>query len=217
MLLRTLILTSFLIPASVAKQKDLSKIILDDVQVKYSKAKFIKTEVEKKLVQPVLKKTKESNGSLVLAGNGKFRLEFKDPDKSLMVSDGKNMWVVQYPDLDSEKIQVIHSKVKEQLKSQVLLSFLMGKEKVEKHFKIMSRNDDDGILTFKLEPKEEGTDLKDIRLEVDSDKKVINKISYKDTLDNETSFKFSNNKFEDEVKTSLFKFKIPKNAEVTEN
>jgi outer membrane lipoprotein carrier protein len=214
MVLRALILTSFLFQPAFPKERE--NDILNEVQEKYSKAKSIKMEVEKELTLSALRKTKKSSGNLSLASNGKFRLEMKEPDKSLIVIDGQNIWVVQYPEFKSEKTQVMHSKLKEQLKSQVLLSFLMGQGKIKKHFKILNQKEDDGTTIIKLEPKDEGTDLKNIELQVDSDEKIINKISYKDSLDNEISYKFSNNKFEDKTKASLFKFKPPKDAEVTE-
>lgn len=210
------IFLSLVAPSSPTTQAIAEPDLLTETQTKYSKAKYIKMDVEKVFTLTALNKEKRSGGKLFLAPKGRFRLEIEEPEKSLIVIDGKNIWIVQYPIVKEDKIQIMHSKLKTQLRSQVILSFLMGQGKVKNQFKILNKKTQDDEVTFILEPKEEGSDLKDINLVIDAKEKIIDKISYKDNLENKVSFVFKNKKFDEKFDESKFKFKIPKNSEVSE-
>lgn len=202
-------------PVSLAEAAKLPATLVE-AQARYAKGGNVQIDVAKELTIAVLKKKKSSKGKLNLSGNGKFRLEITEPSKSLVVMDGKDIWVVEYPDFEDEKVQVIHSKFKDQLKSQVLLKFLMGEGDLMKHFKLAKQSKEKGNVVYTLTPKSKDVDLKSVKVTVDPADKTIGAITYVDNLDTEIRYTFSNEKFYQELDKKLFTFKPPKNSEVSE-
>ncbi len=198
--------------ADAAKGPD----VLSEVHERYANGGNIQIDVKKDLKLSVLKKKKTSKGKLYLSGSGKFRLEITEPSRSLIVMDGKDVWVVDYPDFEDTKVQVLHSKYKDQIRSQVLLKFLMGDGDFMKHFKISKKEHKKNMITYTLTPKGSVVDLKTVKVVVDPADKIISSIAYTDSLENETIYAFENEKVLQSVDKKLFTFKPPKNAEVSE-
>lgn len=222
MILKRLLLYSLLLVLStgyvLAGKPSKQDLLLKEVETKYAQLKTASMDVSKELTLAVLKKTKKSSGQLRLASKGKFRLDILEPTKSVVAMNGKDIWVAEYPDPEfkDDKIQVLHSKFKDQLKSQVLLSFLMGQSNLQKHFKISKKEAKDDSVKYTLVPKNKNVDLKTVTLTISSEEKEIEAISYLDNLDNEIKYVFKNKKFNEGMDQKIFDFKLPKNAEVSE-
>jgi outer membrane lipoprotein carrier protein len=214
----------FMLPTSLrfaeaktkAEKKPASAVrVLKDVSRKYRNSKLVKIQTDKKVTSELLGKTTNYDGVIYLS-QGKFRWENETPEQSLLLFDGDNIWNVQYPPKDlGGPVQVAKAKLNKNTKSQILISTLIGKESIDKNFEVISENTADGVLTTELKPLSSDLRVKQLTLEVDVKKKEIRKISYKDDVDNLTVIELKNTEFQKKENKDLFKFKIPKDAQVT--
>lgn len=202
------------------------KVRRDKASVKTPLEKFLRIEekykttshfmyVSKEVTQALLEKTKLSKGELYIAPKGKIRLEIKDPERSLFIMDGKNIWVVDYPvDGMQNKVQILQGKIDKSLKSQVFLGFLFGSNKIIDEFKLEDSKANDAQTTYIFKPKKKEQDVQKAEIQVDTDKELITSISYWDGLGNKTSLLFSKQTSKD-IPDEKFKFTPPANAEIT--
>ncbi len=200
----------------VKKSANPAAIVLKEVSKKYRNGKMIKIETEKKVTSELMGRTTVYAGHIYLA-QGKFRWENDTPDESLLLFDGDNIWNVQYPPKDlGGAVQVARAKLSKTTKSQILMSMLIGREAIDKNFEIGPQVARDGeILSIELKPRSQDVRVKQLRLAVDTAAKEIRKISYKDDVDNLTEIEMKKTEFLKTENKSLFKYKIPKDAQVT--
>jgi outer membrane lipoprotein carrier protein len=198
-------------PDAVPEQDLLAK-----VEKKY-KTQFVEMKLAKEVTQAILDKTKSYKGRMAIGPSGLFKMDIEEPDKSSLIMDGKNIWVVDYPVDDAQnKVQILHSKARKKLKNQTFLSSLLGGGELLKNFKIDGQTKEKHETKFKLIPKEKDLEIQKVELSVDNDDELITVVAYWDQLGNKTELKFSKQEFKDDVPKDYFKFQPPKNSDVTE-
>jgi outer membrane lipoprotein carrier protein len=189
--------------------------VLKDVSKKYRSTKLVKIETDKKVTSELMGKTTEYIGFIYLS-QGKFRWENETPEQSLLLFDGDVIWNVQYPPKDlGGPVQVAKAKLDKNTKSQILISTLISKEPIDKNFEVVSEKNDQGTLSVELKPKSSDLRVKQLTLDVETKSKEIKRISYKDDVDNLTVIEMKKTEFLKKENKDLFKYKIPKDAQVT--
>jgi len=189
--------------------------VLKDIGKKYRNTKLVKIETDKKVTSELLGKTTDYEGFIYLS-QGKFRWENEKPDQSLLLFDGETIWNVQYPPKDlGGPVQVAKAKLDKNTKSQILISTLIGKEPIDKNFEVLGEKSDKGIITVSLKPLSSDLRVKELTLDLEPKTKQIKKISYKDDVDNLTVIEMKKTDFIPKENKDLFKYKIPKDAQVT--
>lgn len=212
--------TFMILPVTVlakAKEKKPSTAVsvLKDVSSKYRNSKLVKIQTDKKVTSELLGKSTTYQGVISLS-KGKFRWENQTPEQSLLLFDGDTIWNVQYPPKDlGGPVQVAKAKLDKNTKSQILISTLIGKEPIDKNFRVLSETTENGVLSVELQPRSGDLRVKDLSMNVDVKSKQITKISYKDDVDNITEINFKKTEFLSKENKELFKYKIPKDAQVT--
>lgn len=175
------------------------------------KAKSIEAQVEKTVEQELLGSKKTSHGIFYFS-KGKLRLEITDPDQSVLVYDGKTVWVEDR--LDESTVNVSKIKSVQLKKTDSLLAALFdGKKNVLKSFKaVKMKNSSEGkVFTFK--PKDKKTT--DVTwLEVTVKDRALAGVSYKDAMENTVTLNFKDFK-EGSVPDSKFSYQPPKGASVS--
>jgi outer membrane lipoprotein-sorting protein len=212
--MRAICVLAFLLPAiaaSKAKKSDPFREV-ETVMAKYRAAPAIKAKVKKTVVQEVMGMESVSEGEFFFS-KGKLRLEISKPDVSLLVYDGKTVWVESR--MDENTIQVTKLRANELKRSKSVLTALFGKKDILKGFKLIKSSNKDGVKTFVFEPKDKKPDSEVQQLELRLKSKDLEMVSYKDQLENEVKFEFQD-LTRGEVPAAKFSYKPPKNAEVTE-
>lgn len=191
------------------------KKILQKVEVKYT-THFVKMDVKSDVTQALLERTKTYTGKLYLAPEGRFKMDMKEPNKHMLLMNGKNIWVVDYPlDETQDKVQILHSKSAKNLKNQGFLDIFTGVGNLQKRFKIESSDKKNDEITYKLIPKEKDAQVERVELKIDFQAELISSITFWDSLGNKTQLKFSEQDFSENTPTDIFKFKPPKDASIT--
>jgi outer membrane lipoprotein carrier protein len=197
------------------KAKSFAVATLKEVSKKYRNSKLVKIETDKKVTSELMGKTTNYQGFIYLA-QGKFRWENETPEQSLLLFDGETIWNVQFPPKDlGGQVQVAKAKLNKNTKSQILISTLIGKEPIDKNFEILNEKTDQEILSVELKPLFSDLRVKQLTLDVEPKTKEIKKISYKDDVDNLTVIEMKKTDFLKKENKDLFKYKIPKDAQVT--
>lgn len=203
----------FIISLSSAQAKTANKNILSDVSAKYRKSNLVTIQLVKTVKSNLLGKETKYKGTVYLAAN-KFRLNIDEPEKSQVIFDGKTIWSVQYPPKELPgPVQVAKSKLDKNAKKQILLSTLISKNGIKENFKIIKEEKTDGGTKVSLEPLKNELNIKTLDVLVKGNK--ISSINYADDVGNTTVFEFEKTDFSSKSSGQLFKYKIPKDAQVT--
>ncbi len=195
--------------------KEEPKKILKKIETKYI-THFVRIDVKSEVTQALLERTKTYTGKLYMAPEGRFKMDMREPNKHMLLMNGKNIWVVDYPlDETQDKVQILHSKSAKNLKNQAFLDIFMGVGSLEKRFKIESSDKKNDEITYKLIPKEKDAQVERVELKVDVQAELISSITFWDSLGNKTQLRFSEQDFSEKVDKEIFKFKPPKDASIT--
>lgn len=191
------------------------KTLKETVQ-RYQKSSLVQMKVEKKVTSELLGSDRTYSGSIALA-NRRFRLETAEPDKSLVVYDGRYLWTVQYPPQGFDgKVQVARAKLDKKNQNQVLLSDLLVGNGVLTHFNFLSEKADADKLELSAKPKHNEEQISDLKITLDKKSKEITEVNYADELGNRTVMKFTEIKMGKKAKPQIFEYKPEKGAEVTD-
>lgn len=193
--------------------------LIQELDQKYQKSKHIQMKIKKTIKLSLLGTEKSSEGKLQLS-QGKMRLELEAPEKSLVVIDAKNIWIVKYPESNSKskfnKEQIIKAPVGSKKAQEQSFVGLLTKGGLLKYFSVSGTQGPNEDKTIFLQPKKEHTEFKRAQMKIDLDSKKIKKIKYWDELDNETSFEFSDITFNESVNIKDFQYQPNKQSEVVE-
>lgn len=211
------IILSLLMQSAVAKGPvDIS--LIEKVLSTYEKQKTVEMEVTKTIKSELLNKKTDYVGKIWISKE-KFRWETETPDKALIVFDGINIYSVQYPNKDlGGNIQVAKGTAGKKGKNHILISLVLKKDTLAKNFSVIKVVENAEIKTFNLKPKKDDLlGVVELTMSIDVKKQKIVSLEYVDDLGNKTSLEFGPVYFNKSVKNKdLFKFKVPKDAQVTE-
>lgn len=205
--------------ASVQPVKTEQLVLLKEIDERYQKTKAIKMAVEKKDTVAALEQTRTFEGTLWLT-KGRFRLAVtsKDAnkDESLIVADGKTIWLVTPPpkEFKGAKTQVLKAPMdSKRARSQGLLQMLT-EGGVLKYFRVTGTIEGEKTITYFLQPDKQSLEFRRLQIMVDKEKKAIVEMKYWDSMDNETAYSYENIEFDVKIDNKLLTYTPPKDADV---
>ncbi len=131
---------------------------LDDF---FANVKTLQADFHQTLIDDKGHTVKEANGVLVMQRPGKFRWDYLQPYKQLIVADGKKIWVY-----DSELEQVTVKPMDAALGSTPAL-LLSGTKPLQENFIITELGPSDGLEWVELSPKVPDSSFERVRLAFD--------------------------------------------------
>lgn len=211
------ILTGFSLLFMVAFARAEVPAELNDTLVVYRQAESMILEVRKTVKMPALEKETVFKGMIKLL-KGKFYWDTTEPEKNLLIYDGKVLWNVQYPPAEFKEapLQVAKIGVKGKNKSPLILSEVFGSRPLDQIFEAKQKSKDGGLVSFQLKPKKDDLNLTNITLKIDTKAQRVVSLEYLDEVENETKLDFRSTQFNIKIRSGLFDYKPPKNAKVTE-
>ncbi len=197
--------------ASVLKADE----IVSRIQKKYETTRKLQADFKQANHLRSLGRVTRSSGRFYLDKPGKIRADYLEPEKQLVVSNGKRIWIYT-PRLK----QVIVSDLGEAVRAPVPLLFLAGKGNLRRDFRVTLL--DEGVPPRKggvwragqphrllLKPRRPGPGFREMWIEADSESYQITGIEYSDVLGNKTRIFFSRLREGITVSPGLFEFDIP--------
>ncbi|MBW2665158.1 MAG: outer membrane lipoprotein carrier protein LolA [Deltaproteobacteria bacterium] len=149
-----------------------------------------------------------SRGTVVFAKPGKMRWQYSEPEPSLVVSDGRTLWIH-----DPEHAEVQRMRVTEGYLSGAAIHFLIGEGDMRRDFTISGIACSEDTSELELIPK---ADVGYEKLRVVADRAIgeLRRTTIYDLLGNVTEVVFSDVRANQHPDDSLFQFEAPPGHEV---
>lgn len=172
--------------------------------------------LKKRTTNSLLGSEKKSEGRLYYR-QGKLRLELKSPEDSLVVLDGKTVWLVTVLSADmGGKTMVTKTSARSLKKANTLIAALIENQKLLKEFELKERQvaGDEVHLTFL--PKNSEGEIQTLQLWLNPKANRLLKVAYTDDKENEVEFELGVPEVVEGDPAKLFSYAPPKGAEITE-
>jgi outer membrane lipoprotein carrier protein len=144
-------------------------------------------------------------GTLSIKKPGRMRWEYKEPEKKLFVSDGKQFFF--YVPADRQVI------VKDQAGEQGIPAFLLAGQGILEQFEVFPEAPLAGRERLRLVPRKPDPDVERIYLDVDAEARVRG-IEVWDVQGGHSRFQFEDVKENVGLPDAQFKFEVPRGVEV---
>ncbi|HET7651190.1 MAG TPA: outer membrane lipoprotein chaperone LolA [Gammaproteobacteria bacterium] len=158
------------------------------------------------VMDPNLRKVKQSEGTLLIKRPNRFRWDYASPNKEIIVADGERVWMY---DVELQQVTVRSLSGTLAASPAVLLS---GSNDVSRNFKIADLGSKDGMAWVGLTPKVKDTDFEDVRLGFAHGTVAV--MELKDTLGNITRITFNHVVRNPAIPDDKFRFTPPPGADV---
>lgn len=219
-LLLTLLPAHTLGASLTEKSREETDKIIKALQDKYEGLESIQASFEQKNELKSLGRTTTSKGSLSWEKPGKLRMEYAEPEKQVLVSNGRRFWLYT-----ARLKQVMVSKNGGFGFGATPLLFLSGKGNLKKNFNV--KVEEVGVAKrsggiwragqphrIRLEPKATGASFRRMWIEVDPENFIILTLAYIDNIGNKSHLRFSNVKENVRIAGEIFQFVVPPAVEV---
>lgn len=142
-----------------------------------------------------------THGTFYLKRPGRLRWEYAEPNKQLIVADGRRIWLYDY-----ELEQISHRSQSAALDG-TPAQLLSDSGPLEQHFEIIPRGEEDGLEWVELRPNDKEAQFISIRIGFLDDQ--MQHLEMSDTFGQITRFVFSNILRNPKLNPELFVFKPP--------
>ena len=150
--------------------------------------------------------TDQSSGVLAIARPNRFRWDYQDPYKQVIVCDGAKIWLY---DTDLEQVTV---RKMDNTLSATPAMLLSGQGKLEENFKVTETSDDKTVQWVRMEPKRSDTDFKWVRLGFSGE--ALKYMELGDKLGQTTTLEFTKFERNPKLDPARFVFQVPEGADV---
>lgn len=197
-----------------------TKEIVARLQKKYEKTRTLSADFTQENLLRSLGKTTRSRGRFSLLKPGRIRFDYREPERQLVVSNGKMLWIY------TERLQqVLLTAISQSAASPTPLLFLAGKGNLQDTFRIAveewgSPKRKEGVWKrgaphrLSLTPLKMEGGFRKLWIEVDVESFQILGFEYRDHLGNQTRIRFFNIREGVAFDNGEFEFKIPSGVEV---
>lgn len=152
------------------------------------------------------KVSSESNGTLAISRPNRFRWDYTDPYKQLIVADGTRIWLYD-TDLEQVTVRRLDNSI-----SATPAMLLSGSGNLADNFTVTQTAQDGGTQWVQLEPKRNDTDFKWVRLGFAGED--LRYMQLGDKLGQKTLLDFNHFERNPKLDAALFAFKVPPGADV---
>lgn len=189
---------------------------LDQSLTKYSQSQLVTMKVEEKQFSNLLGKEKKVAGVVSLS-KGKFRYDIKGNEDSMILFDGKYLWTVQFPNKDlGGRVQITKTRSGKVANSQLILNLLGEPRNVYNQFTVQQESAGAEESVYVLTPKNRKSNLKHVSLFLNNKNLQIQRLKYRDDVENEVDLTIKDTDFVSKPTGSVFEFTPPKNSQVIE-
>jgi outer membrane lipoprotein carrier protein len=192
------------------KPNDL-ETILKGVESRYSVTGFSANFFQESTLK-AMDITDTASGRIVVKRPGMMRWEYDTPEKQLIITDSKNLWI--YRPADN---QVMVGNAPEFFRDGKGAGFLSDIGLLRKKFDIHQEvSEPDQPYILKLIPIEKNLDFSELYLFVEQGEFMVKKIITRNTFGDETTIRLENLAFDILPEDNLFSFEVPKGVDILE-
>ncbi len=197
---------------TLAAESDLTlEQILDRMEKHYAGNSF-KAEFIQEATVKALEITDFASGKMFVRYPGKMRWEYEKPEKQIIITDGIKLWIYR-----PTENQVMTGSAPAFFSDGKGASFLSDISLIRKKFNIsLAESKEDFFYELKLKPLEKTLDVTDILLSVTKTSFTVVRIVTYNSYGDENRIELLNNKFQVDLKDSLFSFEAPEGTDILE-
>lgn len=200
--------------AGAAEQATCLDRSVDAIQRRYEGVRDLSANFEQ-TVRPAslaegFGKPTTSHGHVVLAKPGKMRWSYEAPEKSLVVSDGKTLWLY-----DAERGEAQRLPMTEGFLSGAAAEFLLGAGDLRRDFAITAVSCEPGAALLELVPREPASYEK-VFLLADPDSGEVRRTRVVDLVGNDSTVELRDLELNRDPPAATFRFDPPKGVKVLE-
>lgn len=193
--------------ASQASQPQKKDQAVMQLIAKYKEQTPVEVKIRKRVLSPYLMKEKVSEGVLKI-GKGIFRLDLEKPDHSIMVLDGKNIWLESRM---GAEIQVSKFLLNETRRANAIFAVLFDSNGLVKGFRLSKVNKKpDGSKEFIYKPQKKAIDYTEISIQILPKEEKLLSFSYQDELENVVVYDFGKTNFKSKIGRWQLEYTPPK-------
>lgn len=201
------------LPSETASTSNDSSLSLDEIINKVEKhyavsgftADFSQTSSIK-----AMEITDSASGRAFFKRSGKMRWEYETPDRQMIITDGKTLWVFR-----PEDNQVMIGKAPSFFEGGKGFSFLSDMKVIRQKFNmVLEKETQEGFFVLKLLPREKTYDIVGIYLWISGSTFDVVRIITYNSYGDETRIVFNNIQIKQKLDDSLFSFEISEGIEV---
>jgi len=152
--------------------------------------------------------TTRSEGTVVFAKPGKMHWTYEKPERSVVVSDGKTLWVYDPAHAEVQRMSITGATL-----SGAGVQFLLGQGDMRREFDVRALACDEDTAELELVPKADATYEK-LRVLADRHSGELRRTTVFDLVGNVTEVRFRNVRANQHPPDDLFTFEPPKGVEV---
>lgn len=183
--------------------------IMSKIENRYNNMGFSADFVQESTLK-ALDITDSATGNMMVKYPGMMRWEYEKPDKQIIVTDGKSLWVHR-----PEDNQVMIGAAPVFFGEGKGAGFLSDMTVLRKKFNIsLEKTAPDGLIELKLIPKKKAFDISAIYLFISKKTFVITEIVTCNTYDDKTSIKLYNIEFTKDMDSAEFAFALPEDVDI---
>lgn len=184
------------------------------VQKRYDAVRDLRGRFEQRTERAALGGAPEdamvARGEVVFAKPGKMRWRYEAPEPSLVVSDGKTLWIFDETAREVQKLPLAEGYL-----SAAGVQFLLGDGKLTDEFRIAARACDAAIVTLVLTPLRP-SHFESLELGVDAKTAVVAETTVVDLFGNRTRVALADLRENTRPDAALFRFEPPAGVRMIE-
>lgn len=208
----TAFLTLFGAPETPEPQPQLSlEAIIQGVEKAYNGTDSLEARFEQRYHSKVFRRSRLSKGTVRFARPGLMDWRYESPKHRRYLLDGRDLWVHR---MDEGEVMVRRDYDGGELRA--ALRFLWGRGRLDKGFKVTLIRQDAKRALLRLVPQQPSGHYKQVRLAVRLRDFRISDSVVVDPQGNENRFTFIDAKYDKKLRSTDFKFDVPKGIKVTE-
>lgn len=184
--------------------------LLREIEDKYTKAATLTADFTQINESAAMQQKKTTTGVIMVKRPNKVRWETHNPDRNILVSDGKVFWFYTPPFDEGERGQVVKRKAA-QAQSRLAQALLSGSFSMAKDMKITEK--DDSHFVLKPKPGTAGT-VVEAQIGVNPEKKVIEQVVLKHKDGNRSEINLSKIELGKTLGDEVFHFTPPPNTDL---
>lgn len=183
--------------------------LLKGVETRYNKTKTLQVIFHEEYTPPGRPRRMES-GTLKLRKQGRMRWEYDQPKGKLFIGDGKYLWLYTPSENRAERMKVQASD-----DMRAPLAFLLGKLDFSKEFRNLKAVPEGADQRITAEPKTDNLPYSKVEFVVAPDYriKMVKVVGYDQSI---IEFRFEDEQVDPPLDEKLFKFELPKGAQLVE-
>lgn len=187
--------------------------LLKEVEAKYAASSTFSAQFSQGQFNKMTGQTKTSSGKILVERPSKVRWETEKPERNLLIGDGKKFWFYTPPvdPEDKDDHGQLIEKAASQVQSRLAGALISGSFSMARDMKIVQKSPSSFTLTPK--PGTAGT-VEIATIEVDPQKKLIQKVSLNHKGGNRAEITLSQIKLGEPLDKKLFQFVAPKNTDI---